>query len=264
VQPATVDEHFEIIMNDKTLLDSDLPSVTRDDLPDWYDSEMYKQGQEYYTRYLAAIVLNNLIGLIAVFAVPQIMKVLTYTKQSSTVCTAFKRYVQTMLHIHKFYVCDPDDADSNWYKSMNVVRWKHKTSSKKCCKAGIGGIYQRDMVLTQFAFIAYALTMPKAIGITMTREEEKAFVHFWRVTGNMLGIPDRLNICRKSAAETRQLCQKLIDNVYKNYFIDAPPEFHKLAAASLDGIWYVDVSIDRNKNSILQHFNRNPSASIWF
>jgi len=47
------------------------------------------------------------------------------------------------------------------------------------------------MALTQFAFIGYVLTAPKSVGLRNTLEEEKAFIHLWRVVGYMLGIPDR-------------------------------------------------------------------------
>jgi hypothetical protein len=57
--------------------------------------------------------------------------------------------------------------------------------------ANIGGIYHKDMVLTQYAFIAYVLLTPDVVGISTKPEEEEAFNHFWRVIGHMLNIPDR-------------------------------------------------------------------------
>jgi hypothetical protein len=77
------------------------------------------------------------------------------------------------------------------YKTINVIHRKHKSSSKRSEKAGVGGIYQRDMAITQFAFIGYMLISPKSIGLNITPQEEEAFNHFWRVIGHMLGIPDR-------------------------------------------------------------------------
>lgn len=87
--------------------------------------------------------------------------------------------------ILKFLKCN------SWYKSMNVIRWKHKTNCQKSKKADIGSIYQQDMVLTQFGFIGYILIMPEVFGLRNKPEEDEAFNHFWRVTGYMLGIPNR-------------------------------------------------------------------------
>lgn len=78
-----------------------------------------------------------------------------------------------------------------WYKTIDLIRWRHKTSSKRAKKAGIGGIYNRDMAITQFAFIGYAFITPKSVGLQCTEEECEALNHFWRVMGHMLEIPDR-------------------------------------------------------------------------
>lgn len=80
---------------------------------------------------------------------------------------------------------------NSWYKSINVIRWKHKTSSERSKNAGVGPIYQRDMVLTQFCFVGYILMTPKYFGIRSEPIEDEAFNHFWRVNGYMLGIPDK-------------------------------------------------------------------------
>lgn len=80
---------------------------------------------------------------------------------------------------------------NSWYKSINVIRWKHKTSGEKSKNAGVGPIYQRDMVFTQLSFVGYILMMPTYFGIRSEPIEDEAFNHFWRVIGYMLGIPDK-------------------------------------------------------------------------
>lgn len=74
---------------------------------------------------------------------------------------------------------------------MNVIRWNHKIGSKRSKNAGIGEITQRDMVLTQYAFVAFVFIAPTSFGLCNTLEEDEAFNHAWRVIGYMLGIPDR-------------------------------------------------------------------------
>lgn len=74
---------------------------------------------------------------------------------------------------------------------MNVIRWKHRMSSKKSKIANIGGIQQRDMVLTQFGFVGFILIAEESMGCHSTSQEKEAFNHFWRVNGYMLGISDQ-------------------------------------------------------------------------
>ena len=57
-------------------------------------------------------------------------------------------------------------------------------------KAG-EGILIRDMVLTQFSFVGYILICPELIGLTNEIDERQGITHFWRIIGNLLGIPDR-------------------------------------------------------------------------
>lgn len=77
------------------------------------------------------------------------------------------------------------------YKTINMIHRKHKISSTRSKNAGVGGIYLRDMAITQFAFIGYALITPKFFGLCNKPQEEEALNHFWRVIGHLLQIPDR-------------------------------------------------------------------------
>lgn len=57
---------------------------------------------------------------------------------------------------------------------------------------GLNRITQKDMALTQFGFMGYALARPKEIGIyNATREELESLIHIWRVVGYILGMEDR-------------------------------------------------------------------------
>lgn len=42
VQPATVDEHFKLILEDRSVIDSEFVKVTPDDLPEWFDERLFK------------------------------------------------------------------------------------------------------------------------------------------------------------------------------------------------------------------------------
>lgn len=247
VQALTVDEHFKLLLKKENLIDSKINAqVTSDDLPDWYNEKLFREGQSYYKRNMMAHVLSSFIGLFAIIAIPDILRVLTYTQKSNIPYMAFSRYIQTVLHIHNLYTCDPNNSDSNWYKTINAIRWKHKTSSKRSKNASVGGIYQKDMALTQFAFVGYVLIAPKSIGLHNKPEEEEAFIHLWRVVGYMLGIPDKLNLCRKTAVETRELCQKISRDILANYLNEAPSEFYHTVSTIVRVLWYIDVTLDKD------------------
>lgn len=245
VQEPTVDEHFELLLTDETIIEPNSINITPNDLPNWYDRRLFKEAQDYYMRNITSMVLASFAGLLAIIAVPETLKVLVYTNKSSTPSVTFSRYTQTLLHIFKLYTCDPNDPHSDLYRTINRIHQKHKASSKNSENAGVGGIYQRDMAITQFAFIGYVLISPESIGLCNTAQEEEAFNHFWRVIGHMLGIPDRLNLCRKTALETHELCRKVAITL-SEYLNDAPPEFDHMALAILDGLWYMDVTLDKH------------------
>ena len=95
----------------------------------------------------------------------------------------FQIVIPTQLNVY-FHI-------SRYYKSLNVVRWKHATSSKRSIENGGKGVSQRDIVLTQFAFIGYVLTRPEKFALTNSLHSREGINHFWRVTGYLLGIPDR-------------------------------------------------------------------------
>lgn len=80
---------------------------------------------------------------------------------------------------------------NRFYKSLNIIRWKHSITSRRSLDSNEGGILQKDMVLTQFGFIGYILIVPEVIALTNKKEEREAINHFWRVVGHLLGIPDR-------------------------------------------------------------------------
>ncbi|XP_015607392.1 uncharacterized protein LOC107273562 isoform X2 [Cephus cinctus] len=236
VQPKTVDDHFELIMNDKEVIDEEPADLSSEDLPEC--------GQEYYKNNKLAFAVASLTGVMAVLSNPDILKILIYTKQSGTQCTAFRRYLETLLHMYTWYTCDVTDITSRWYKSLNTIRWKHSSNSKRSRVAGYGAITQRDMVLTQFGFFGFILVEPKKLGILSSPEELEGINHYWRVFGHMIGISDRFNLCRKNAAETTKLCYRIQREVYRKYFENVSKEFEKMCEVLVNGLWITDLSLD--------------------
>lgn len=61
------------------------------------------RAQEFYLRNQFAAFGGKLFGLIAVLAIPSILKILIFTNASSTAFTAYKRYVETIFHTVSWY-----------------------------------------------------------------------------------------------------------------------------------------------------------------
>jgi len=43
VQTQTVDEHFKLLLEDKSTIDPEATDVTYNDLPNWYNKRLYKE-----------------------------------------------------------------------------------------------------------------------------------------------------------------------------------------------------------------------------
>ncbi|XP_014220018.1 uncharacterized protein LOC106647946 isoform X2 [Copidosoma floridanum] len=243
-QPDTVEDHFKLIMSDNSVIDSNHRNITPDDLPSWFDERLFKIGRNYYTRNILGITSAYLAGLFAVFLVPSISKLLIATKRSSTPCAAFKRYLQTVLHVYNLHIHDYRDPDSKFYKSLNTIRWKHSTNSKCAMKRTDEGITQQNMVLTQYGFIGYVLLSANVLALTNEPEEREGINHFWRVVGKLLGIPDKLNLCRESESETTQLCERIKDEVYVKQLQAPTDDFFLLISTAIDGLFCVDMALD--------------------
>ncbi|XP_020710158.3 uncharacterized protein LOC105689712 [Athalia rosae] len=248
LQPLTVDEHFKILLSsgEELIDEKSTGDLTISDLPEWFDEELYRAGQQYYCSNVLGVSVASLSGLVSVLAIPSILEVLVQTKQSGTPCTAFKRYLETIFHTRVWYKADFKDKDSDWWKSLNTVRWKHSAASQRSKKAGCGGITHRDMAFTQYGFIGSILIIPETLGLTNTHRDRDGINHVWRVLGHMLGISDRLNICRKTEAETTELCKRLQIEVFGKYMREQSSQFLKMTEALLDGMWSIDVAIDKD------------------
>lgn len=247
VQPPSVEEHFKLLMEDRSTIDPEYVEVTPKDLPHWFDERLFKIGQDYYINNMLAFAVSHSTGLMSILCVPDIIEVMRYTKKSDTVLLSFKRYAETLLLMLDLYKSDMLKPDSMWFKAMNTIRWRHSNVSKRRMKEGLNAIYQKDMVITQFGFIGIAMVAPHRVGLAhSTLEEQTGYNHFWRVTGHLLGISDRMNVARKSVAETTELCRRIGADILLKHMKNPSPEFMTLAGNAIEGLWYVDFNLNKD------------------
>jgi ER-bound oxygenase mpaB/B'/Rubber oxygenase, catalytic domain len=129
------------------------------------------------------------MGLIAILAIPSILNVLIHTKKSSSDMTAYRRYMQTIYHTLTWFRHDLKPDTKAW-KSLSAVRKLHFFASKSANSANIGIISQKDMAITQYGFMGFAVLSQKETGIQANKSQIKDFCHFWRVLGHVIGIKD--------------------------------------------------------------------------
>ncbi|CAH1976286.1 unnamed protein product [Acanthoscelides obtectus] len=203
--------------------------------PAYYDEALFRRGQQFFYYHISGMFFNKLSGLLVVMGVPSILKILMATNMSSSDKTAYRRYMATILHMLQWYDEDFKPGTEAW-NSLLQVRRMHNAASKKCAKK-LNRITQAEMALTQFGFCGFALVRSKKVGIhSGTEEDWAAFLHFWRVIGWMLGIEDRFNLWQGSAQKTRDVCNLLINRVYRPSVHQLDANFVKMTRHLLKGI----------------------------
>ncbi|XP_023943767.2 uncharacterized protein LOC112049932 [Bicyclus anynana] len=209
-------------------------------IPEWFDEKQYNKAREFYWSQAFQFSLSMLLGLVAVFAVPSILRVLISSRRSSSSYTAYKRYVSTLLHTLTWFEHDLKPGSVSW-NSILTVRTRHIKGGRAAKLKGHGIVSQRDLALTQFGFIGFTVLKPDKFGIRQFEEGDwEAYNHFWRVIGHTIGLEDRYNICRKNFEETREVCQILLDSVYTPCMENVPEYFEHMARSMLDGLWCVN------------------------
>ena len=136
-----------------------------------------------------AMMFSMYVGLVAILAIPSILDVLVHTKKSSSSLTAYRRYMQTIYHTLSWFRSDLKPGTRAW-RSLENVRKFHGAASRSAMNAKVGMISQRDLVITQFGFMGFAVLSQKEAGVQGKREEIEDFCHLWRVLGFMIGIKD--------------------------------------------------------------------------
>ncbi|XP_041971656.1 uncharacterized protein LOC121727741 [Aricia agestis] len=261
----TVDEFLEGLFSKEA---HDRPSDEKnpDDseltLPVWFDKKKYEQGRRFFWDFCFTLTTTMMCGLIAVFAVPSILKVLIGSRRSSSPYTAYKRYVSTILHTMSWFEHELYPGSTSW-KSLATVRSRHFRAGQSAKLKGQGIVSQRDLALTQFGFIGFSLLKSDEFTIRQLEPGDwDAYLHFWRTIGHAIGIEDRYNICRKTVEETRQVCQVICDRVYTPCLTDVPEYFEHMARVLLEAMTCVNPTIDIEANLFLTRYLANVPGYI--
>lgn len=136
---------------------------------------------------------------------------------------------------------------------MEVTK-KHNSASNRCNSSGLGKISQKDMALTQFGFMGFAIAKREKIGLYNVQDNDlKSFIHLWRVIGHIIGIEEKFNICRDSLDETTAICKSLADNVFKPAVDNKDKEFITMATYLINGMWSLNPLFEKDVYLNLLH-----------
>lgn len=238
----SVEKRFQSLLNDGCKAPVHTNSSDFD-LPSFYDPNKFRLGQQAFYNNVFAMMIGKLAGLISLLTVPSILDVIKFTKQSSTPCMVYRRYVSTILHTFTWYKKEPY-KQIEFLKSLKIVRKKHCIVFRRSFEAGINKVSQSDMTYAQFGFIGYIILCSEHLGIYTTDEEMDGLVHFWRVIGCVLGMEDKYNLCMETVEETRALCSKILNEVFLTSMINYKKNFDEMGHILLNGLWPVLPALD--------------------
>lgn len=230
--------YIETLINDGSRTPIDTDSDTYEiHLPPWFDEDKFKRGQQYFRTNLTAIVTAGFCGLISVLSIPSIQDVLIFTGRSSTLTTAYKRYVLTVLHTLNWYLEELRPGSNSW-KSLEYVRRIHAVSGKNANTADSRMlISQKDVAITQFGFVGYVVLNHRKLGVQYSREGVEGFVHLWRTIGYMLGLEDRFNLCTEDFDTSVQRMTLVNDHFFRPGLQNPSADFDHMTRIMIDGMW---------------------------
>ncbi|XP_060532375.1 uncharacterized protein LOC132705646 isoform X1 [Cylas formicarius] len=219
-------------------------TFTRQNIPNFYDENLYQRGQRFFYKHIFGMFLGKLLGLMAIISIKSTLGILMLTNNSSTQFLSYKRYVSTIFHMLIWYKEDLH-PNSRLCKSLFKVKKMHNVASKKAQIALHYRISQKDMAVTQFGFMGFLLSRPNLIGVHSTSNEDiKGVVHLWRVVGYILGIDDEFNICRESVEETRAICNEVIKRIVIPEVRLHNKDATQLTANFINGMWAMNPFLD--------------------
>ncbi|XP_022112480.2 uncharacterized protein LOC110991432 isoform X1 [Pieris rapae] len=243
----SVEEYIDVLFSKESTekpSDTKRPEELEISIPEWYDEKKFNQARRFYWDHCFQFSSSMMVGLVAVFAVPSILKILISTRRSNSVYTSYRRYLSTVLHTVSWFEHEFKPGSISW-KSLMAVRTRHVKASLASKIKGVGIISQRDLAITQFGFIGISLLKPDKFGIQQLQPGDwEAYNHFWRTIGYSIGLEDRYNICRATFQETREVCNILKQRVFTPCLTNVPEYFEHLSRCLLDAMWCVNPTIN--------------------
>lgn len=215
-------------------------------LPPWYDEELIKSGEKVFEEHgILAFSVLGCASLPTGYAVPLAAKVLGFTQQLEE--HAKRRLAETVIFLIDVMVPDPVSGfpgglhpNGNGIHTIQRVRLMHAairhllTASPRAAHGSAkpehlphaflryswdmdkdgAPLNQVLMSATILCFSYIALRSLRQLGIRLTPQEERAYLHCWNVAGYVIGVRDELLLPRP---ESMQDAKKKFDDIWEEY-----------------------------------------------
>ncbi|XP_046833642.1 uncharacterized protein LOC124430717 [Vespa crabro] len=110
--------------------------------------------------------------------------------------------------------------------------------SKHLCR-NLMRINQIEMNYTLFGFMGLPILFPHRFGIYPVIDEDlENFCYVWRCIGYLLGVDDKINICRGSLKDVKGRCQRYIDELVKPALQRLEPQWEHMIRCIIEGNSY--------------------------
>lgn len=215
----------------------------RPEIPDWFDSERFDAGREFFRRHVLSVAFGYLCSLYVGFTVDALAKAVSYTGESDTPDRSRHRYLNTMGHLFSWHTSNVIiDQSSIGYRSIRYVRNWHDRVRRRLATNDSGNmdayVSQYDTALVQAGFVGPIILYPRQLGIRCGKNEGELsdYVYFWRVIGYILGMEDQVNACGRDLATSRTIAKEIELRIIAPGLENPSPTFFRLSQAFVDGM----------------------------
>ncbi|CAM6109917.1 unnamed protein product [Calypogeia fissa] len=179
-------------------------------VPDWVDWDIIEQGQQVYWKYVNSITFSLLhYSLVGGFSTPRLAQTLRCTNYLTTSPDrSYQRLMETSQMVHDCMIGGMQSLQPQMGKgwsSIMRVRLLHTQVRLRILSLANSHpdyysveengvpINQEDLVITLCAFSILVIISLERIGISLSCEEEFAYLHVWRLIGHYMGVEPENN-----------------------------------------------------------------------
>ncbi|HEX5749664.1 MAG TPA: oxygenase MpaB family protein [Archangium sp.] len=224
----------QLIRNDQ-LVPGELPEMLREyllrteQLPDWADPALVRHGEALFGRYGPQAVVSLFCGALpASYAAAKGVQVIHLTARLVT--DPFRRIMETAQMLIDVLAPDGLAPGGSGIRSAQKVRLMHAAVRHLLLESGQWNpawgypINQEDMAGTLVDFSYAVIVGLEKLGCTLSREEQNAYLHCWKVVGHLMGLET------VALPEDIEDCAALAEAVQRRHF-RASPEGQEMTRA---------------------------------
>lgn len=182
-------------------------------LPDWADEKQLQIAVAFFEKNIENIsMLLGVYSLPYCYAAADGARVLVQSQR--IVAQTRRRLAETAQFVLEVLRPDAFLPTGTAFRSIAKVRLYHAVMRYQLLKKGNWNsdwglpINQMDMAGTNISFSYIVLEGLRKIGVSTSFEEAQAYLHYWAVIGEMLGV--QANLLPANSTEAKKLCDEIV------------------------------------------------------